>query len=147
MDCGANYILMCEKAVEIQQTWIPVCYDSCLVRRTYYGEKDEYYLLYVSHPDKIITVIRRDSTDTCIWLPRQDQLQDMVEKIKDKNHFVFRFQKFLQEKYLKITEQPAFVVLENTFDNGVSMEQLWLAFVMSERFEKVWNGEDWIKEG
>jgi len=24
-----------------------------------------------------------------------------------------------------------------------SMEQLWLAFVMKEKFDKVWNGEDW----
>jgi predicted Abi (CAAX) family protease len=26
-----------------------------------------------------------------------------------------------------------------------SMEQLWLAFVMKEQYNKVWNGKDWIK--
>jgi len=27
-----------------------------------------------------------------------------------------------------------------------SMEQLWLAFIMSEKYGKVWNGDDWVKE-
>jgi len=27
-----------------------------------------------------------------------------------------------------------------------SMEQLWLAFVMKEKYNKIWNGENWIKE-
>ena len=26
-----------------------------------------------------------------------------------------------------------------------SMEQLWLAFVMKENYNKVWSGNDWIK--
>jgi len=25
-------------------------------------------------------------------------------------------------------------------------EQLWLAFVMKEKYDKVWNGDDWTKE-
>jgi hypothetical protein len=25
-----------------------------------------------------------------------------------------------------------------------SWEQLWLAFVMKEKYNKVWNGEDWV---
>jgi len=36
-------------------------------------------------------------------------------------------------------------------DNGadlrfLSMEQLWLGFVMKERFGKCWNGDNWMKE-
>jgi len=27
-----------------------------------------------------------------------------------------------------------------------SMEQLWLAFIMSEKFNKVWSGESWISK-
>ena len=27
-----------------------------------------------------------------------------------------------------------------------TQEQLWLAFIMKEKYNKVWNGEDWIKE-
>ena len=50
-----------------------------------------------------------------IWLPRQDQLQGMVE----------------------------YTVGVNKFN---SMEQLWLAFVMSEKYNKKWDGKDWIKK-
>lgn len=27
----------------------------------------------------------------------------------------------------------------------VSMEQLWLAFIMKNEYHKIWSGEDWIK--
>jgi len=33
-----------------------------------------------------------------------------------------------------------------TYTNDfTSMEQLWLAFVMNEKYNKVWNGKDWMK--
>jgi hypothetical protein len=39
--------------------------------------------------------------------------------------------------------------LERSIGRGVydeaSPEQLWLAFVMKEKYNKVWNGEDWVK--
>jgi hypothetical protein len=28
-----------------------------------------------------------------------------------------------------------------------NMEQLWLAFVMFEHYQKIWNGTEWIKKG
>ena len=28
-----------------------------------------------------------------------------------------------------------------------SFEQLWLVFVMKEKYGKTWNGQDWVKEG
>ena len=76
-----------------------------------------------------------------IWLPRQDQLQEMVVKGR--------------------TPTKAIMDLEDAFhdyfcwDDGwipsqyacsfTSMEQLWLAFVMKEKYNKMWNGEEWIK--
>jgi hypothetical protein len=55
----------------------------------------------------------------CVWLPRQDQLQEMYGTFQ-----------------------------ECSVNGGVvtSMEQLWLAFVMKEKHNKVWNGNDWINE-
>jgi hypothetical protein len=32
------------------------------------------------------------------------------------------------------------------FPHGWSMEQLWLAFVMKEKFNKTWNGEEWVNK-
>ena len=34
---------------------------------------------------------------------------------------------------------------QKIMDKNYSMEQLWLAFVMKDKYKKVWNGEDWIK--
>ena len=62
-----------------------------------------------------------------IWLPRQDQLQEMVD-ISD-----WRF---------KLVNCASF--LADNFGSFATMEQLWLAFVMKEKYHKIWNGEDWI---
>ncbi len=34
----------------------------------------------------------------------------------------------------------------NIAKSFTSMEQLWLAFVMKEKYNKVWDGEEWINE-
>jgi len=79
-----------------------------------------------------------------IWLPRQDQLQEMVDEVANKKHFVFRFNDFLHNNYQPITHMNAFVWLANLPDDVISMERMWLAFVMKEKYNKTWNGEVWI---
>ena len=65
-----------------------------------------------------------------IWLPRQDQLQEMVED--NVYNFVFDFYHFVMKlcRKQKNTSLP-------------SMEQLWLTFTMKEKFNKTWDGEKW----
>ena len=53
MDCSAEYIEMCRRAVEIQE-----------IQTTYYKTVGEYRQNFFSYPDNV-------------WLPRQDQLQGM----------------------------------------------------------------------
>jgi hypothetical protein len=71
-----------------------------------------------------------------IWLPRQDQLQELVrpEIIKyysdDISYLHREFTRWLQDEQLDF---PTY-------------EQLWLAFIMSKLFNKAWNGTNWIKE-
>ena len=66
-----------------------------------------------------------------IWLPRQDQLQGMVGY--QLHWLIILFNKWVQNG--------------KNFKYGVhsSMEQLWLAFVMKERFNKEWRDNDWTK--
>ena len=73
--------------------------------------------------------------DPYIWLPFQDQLQKMMgcdynDWLPDFLGFVFDFHegRFLFEDYPK---------------QFTSMEQLWLAFVMKEKYGKVWDGATW----
>ena len=83
------------------------------------------------------------------WLPRQDQLQEMViESLTASLHDGFehrrlivltgRFRDFVSHCF---PEEPLY---SERFD---SMEQLWLAFVMKEKHGKVWNGSAWENSG
>ena len=65
--------------------------------------------------------------DESFQLERQDQLQEMVEG----THV---------EKLGRLYRATVAMVL---YPSG-SMEQLWLAFVMKEKYEKVWSGDSWI---
>ena len=63
-----------------------------------------------------------------IWLPRQDQLQEMVE-YPDLGSVLRDLREFWQRPpNHRIT----------------SMEQLWLAFVMKEKYSKAWVNGKWI---
>ena len=67
----------------------------------------------------------------------QDQLQEMMyDDIINKPHYLLN--QFYQDWYSKEY---------NVFLNW-SMEQLWLAFVMHEKYHKIWNPEkeEWIKQ-
>lgn len=72
-------------------------------------------------------------------LYRQDQLQEIVKKIS------------------KYYENSNYCMLWDVYDFGefnspkyedYSMEQLWLAFVMKEKYQKIWDNDkkEWINE-
>ena len=72
-----------------------------------------------------------------VWLPHQDQLQEMITadlygwkriNAKDRLEFFYCFVNDITPRWLLIE---------------TSMEQLWLAFVMKEKHDKVWDGK-WV---
>ncbi len=67
--------------------------------------------------------------------PRQDQLQEMME---------YNNQAFLLDCFNNFVDLlwPSCHPLAKP---ETSLEQLWLAFVMKEKYGKVWNGENWVK--
>ena len=70
-----------------------------------------------------------------IWLPRQDQWQEMVHKLReDKKQFSGNH---------GLLRRFAAWVDEDSNLPCASMEQLWLAFVMKEKYDKVWDGK-WV---
>lgn len=160
MDDLKLYIKMCEKAVEIQKlldktlpyniVFCPHCndirytqWDSFCWREEYgNGSKlQEWTSCYDTsdHPEF--------HGNKVIWLPRQDQLQKMVLKKYKKG---FRRNNTEEGYPISFVEDFAqFVrccVAQNYDSVKWSMEQLWLAFVMKEKYGKIWNGEDWCKE-
>ena len=67
-----------------------------------------------------------------IWLPRQDQLQEMVINSDYAMTYCSRLWDWAGK------QMSGHYVMK-----FASMEQLWLALVMKEKYNKTWNGETW----
>jgi len=67
-----------------------------------------------------------------LWLPRQDQIQEMLGYAI--GALVNDFHQYC-ELDLKMYENPS--------NLPRIMEQLWLAFYMHEKHKKIWDGEKW----
>ena len=82
--------------------------------------------------DHLNKSFKQGKRENYVWLPRQDQLQEMVLPMFERNC------RWMLEECYKFITPPYFPQLE-------SMEQIWLAFIMKEKNGKIWNGEDWEK--
>ena len=130
MDTSETYIKMCEKAEEIQAIWR--------------DKEGDYYIAFwdskarISHEDDE-GAYKGLPPKSNIWLPRQDQLQEMIG-FTHKEKRLHSFIRFVEWGYGSsvFAKQP-----EEIFE---SMEQLWLAFAMKEKYSKVWDGEDWVSK-
>jgi len=122
MDTSEEYIVMCEKAVEIHD-------DSNFTD----GE-------YVAFPNGECGMLfdNYDGTDGYIWLPRQDELQAMLKWEEEG-----RYGKVLIDVFYGFAKSNWDTRPRNQ-NNNITWEQLWLAFVMSELYQKQWDGKDWI---
>lgn len=90
---------------------------------------------------------------TAVWLPGQDQLQEMAFE-----HLKQRYPNYNKDVKV-IGDNYGILNLLNGFNNFMydfervesskgqlnSMEQLWLAFLMWVKFKKRWNGKEWVK--
>ena len=76
--------------------------------------------------------------DEFIWLPRQDQLQEMVDSeryFERPRSLLLSFYNFVDFFNASGTEQYS--------SQFKTMEQLWLTFVIKEKYNKVWNDGGW----
>ena len=162
MDTTETYIKMCSKAEEIQGQWQPQIGD--YVGGEWFIDNDDTIgLCYKGIIKRLNPEGKSDCVDTggnifwCIkshiWLPRQDQLQEMVDE-EDKT-LVGSYEGVLLDRFVHF----CYLITAKDIDSGFvhekwekkrvvascrSMEQLWLAFVRSEKYNKVWDGENWI---
>jgi len=144
MDTSETFIKQCEKAEEIQEAWKPQ-YGDYIGGQWFIDTEDNIGLTQLG----IVLSYDADkkllntggailwSKETNFWLPRQDQLQAMVDW---KDYDISIDWHSLPCKFYWAKDP-----LETQGVDGGSMEQLWLAFVMQERYSKIWNGEEWIK--
>ena len=142
MDCGADYISMCQKAKEIQNH-IPLAWDCYLCL---HNKKEEVKILSGYETDGGAYGPNVCKEDYCsfwefkVWLPRQDQLQAMLE-----DNVTAKEDTRLYKTGANLIV-PAFWGWFCRYSNSNiagSMEQLWLAYVMFEKYEKKWTGTEW----
>jgi hypothetical protein len=159
MDNSVEYINMCKKAVEVQNS-----------RKTKITVGDYYYSTVLNDigvvawlcgesltesfkPIKAFhfsgSVIRLLESPICakklIWLPRQDQLQGMIDNSLYKVMSVF-YDWITDDGYADPYDEDdesagLDLYLMRQFN---SMEQLWFVFVMKEKYNRIWRGDDWI---
>jgi len=115
MDLTKEYILMCEKATEIQSPMIDH-EDGCFI-----GEETDFWTLVGKNKDKYV------------WLPRQDQLFDMVD---------------WKCSISKTNSKYSWAVWHGdagygSFNDANSCEQALLNMIMIEKYNKSWDGTEW----
>lgn len=152
MDKSETNIKMCERAEEIQRLRSldcafndsPTLSPSELMKYAEAGDCFYHYYFkkvkYFNDEDAHIQVIGGKIT----WLPHQDQLQEML--YYPLLSLLIEFVKFVVEDIIPIKEGVRTWVFRQYCGQFTSMGQLWLAFVMKEKYHKIWDGENWIKE-
>ena len=157
MDTSKEYISMCEKAVEIQTIWqkptlnmLPVfIYDTHMERvcnviwtpKTIAAQlQGGGQVLVVSiefWDDRLYYDTERSLIDGTVWLPRQDQLQAMIWGNDGFSMPCAEMKLLFDAIHTAKNKQAGY------YHDLTSMEQLWLAFVMKEKYNKTWTGNDW----
>ena len=156
MDISEIYVNMCGHATEIQKQKESISIDSyenklfwmqrdprtfCILCGTYiltkycpqHGERVEW-----REQEPGVTHLRAweiEKYPDTIWLPRQDELQLILDEPKFLSSHLANFKEFIDQ------------VINSDYYYGplLSMEQIWLCFIMKEKYNKVWNGEKWKK--
>lgn len=127
MDKSSHYIKMCECAKVVQKRWKPE-----------FGDFFTSMSLGLTSPCQSITSDLEKKaaylkTIKAVWLPSQDQLQEMViEKYATPWDLAIGFSNVLMGDN------------SSYFDNFDSMEKLWFAFIMLEKYKKKWKEGEWF---
>ena len=135
MDTSPKYIEMCD-CEEIQSQAIYVVYNFFIDAKTLALRFSD-----ITDYDYMKTMNALHTEREYLWLPRQDQIQEMFElpPIGDERFqvitpfgFAYKLYNFAEE-----IRNP-----NKKYPYG-SMEQLWLAFYMDEKHNKQWDKNKW----
>jgi hypothetical protein len=133
MDQTPEYLEMCSKLPSEIKNLVPRDHQGCM------GGDKSFFGYY-------------ERLNGMVWLPRQDQLQDMLkDKIRYNHKNTYGYVKgpapegfiagCLHQEFHKFMVYEDQYIFCEAFN---SMEQLWLAFVMHEKYNKRWDGKEWV---
>ncbi len=131
MDTSETYIKMCEKAWPYLKPFEPLFSRRLRMLYIVDGQVGMWH-----------EIVNTSNADRGFALWEQDRLQEMVEptSLWNLNH---RYSSWLYD--IDDEGRCDFHINHNHLD-FTSMEQLWLAFLMYEKYDKVWLKGDWIIE-
>lgn len=128
MDLTPEYVEMCRKATEIQKLWKSSMGDWYAWT---YGD-ETFFDVYPRYMTTKGYAKGCAGTIMVAWLPRQDQLQEIIPNK-------------LSSPYGVLDRLTAWIRYSKPIVPARSMEQLWLSFIMA-GYSKTWNGEDWVHD-
>ena len=141
-----RYIKMCEKAEEIQREWKPQAGDWAID----VWHRNPVVVAIVELSGRLLVSqiggsLYENEQDKFFWLPTQEQLQEMYMNMSPDIDWVEKGAVTLESDF-------SYAVTEENWEYFVqfgTMNELWLAFVMWERYGKVWDDEkeEWFKGG
>ncbi len=120
MDTSETYVKQCD-CPEVQGKWKP----DYLFGSVLYGKFS-----------KEIIACETNNLSGVVWLPRQDQIQEILLSDEDLKWNIPKL----------VGNFVPFFGSNKNYERFNSMEKLWLAFYMKEKHRKSWNGEKWIKK-
>jgi len=99
--------------------------------------------------------------DKIIWLPRQDQIQEMYSKIVPQMQLSQINQVVNPDPFISVAKEQGQSVVEyekfkaenlgrreyfkGYYSQFQTWEQLWLAFYVHEKHGKTWDGKEWVE--
>ena len=119
-----NYIKMCEKNEEIQK--------ACKYKKGDWFYCDENF--YITNKD--LPYINVKNLGKHIWLPTQEQLQELTKRGCYENN---NFKSFISDFYYYLFDEY------EEIDKCESLNEAWLSFYMSEKYNKIWENGEWVK--
>lgn len=137
MEFTETEIKMFEEAKKFLPPWKPQEGDwfSCINPVSGKGDVYVYHDLYMG----------AERNEDCFPLYSQEQLQGMLPHTISNMQPLPLIKKF--ERFIKDEFNRSKYLLRHAIEvEGWSMRQLWLAYVMHEKYQKVWDGETWVKE-
>jgi len=127
MDKSTPYVRMCESANVIQKKWKPEFGDFFVSMSLGLTSQCE---PITSDLEKKASYLK---TIKAVWIPRQDQVQEIIiGNYATSWDLAIAFSNGLMGEHASYFE---------TFD---SMEKLWFAFVMLEKYKRKWKEKEWV---
>jgi hypothetical protein len=137
MDTSEKYIKMCESARDIQRQW------TFKIEDYIFDPADGEARVWFGYPSKEYSEI--------IWLPKQDQLQEIYIDFYIQNLRISRSEAFVHflgwyASCLKESHDIGCNIGENCeYEEIDSCEELMLRYTMKLMYWKRWGGEGWVK--